>query len=70
MTPPDPECTVGNRKNTGCDQEAVGRKIGPGFTDKVTVRTLTLPESENCPSFLDIYDRVRAFRGVQGLLCR
>jgi hypothetical protein len=31
---------VGNRKNTGCDQEAVGREIGPpGFTDEVTART-------------------------------
>jgi hypothetical protein len=59
MTPPDPECTVGNRKNTGCDQEAVGRKIGSGFTDKVTARTGfairrssdILPESENCLFF-------------------
>jgi hypothetical protein len=78
MTPPDPECTVGNRKNTGCDQEAVGRKIGPGFTDKVTVRTgFAIRRSSHMIAgigklpFFSRYLRSRpGFSRVQGLPCR
>jgi hypothetical protein len=79
MTPPDPECTVGNRKNTGCDQEAVGRKIGPpGFTDKVIARRgFAIRRSGDIIAgigklpFFSRYLRSRpGFSRVQGLPCR